>query len=128
MVRSTHMEYFSHLEGAQEEVRLYASELKQLSPQGGKDIDNNEPEKRPGAETLRPVPLSSRYPAGLTAREIQVLRLLVQGLTNKQIAKELVLSPRTINVHVTSIYNKIGVNSRSAATYFACTYRLIDPY
>ncbi|HET8846828.1 MAG TPA: response regulator transcription factor, partial [Ktedonobacteraceae bacterium] len=77
-----------------------------------------------GTKTIQLTSASSKYPSGLTEREVQVLRLIVLGLTNKQIAKELVLSPRTINVHVTSIYNKLGVNSRSAATRFACTYLL----
>jgi predicted ATPase/DNA-binding CsgD family transcriptional regulator len=59
------------------------------------------------------------HPAGLTAREIAVLRLVAQGLTDAQVAEKLVLSPRTVSTHLTSIYGKLQVNSRSAATRFA---------
>jgi predicted ATPase/class 3 adenylate cyclase/DNA-binding CsgD family transcriptional regulator len=58
-------------------------------------------------------------PAGLTAREMEVLQLLAQGLTYAEIAKQLVVSPRTVNRHLSSIYDKLGVNSRSAAMRFA---------
>ncbi len=55
----------------------------------------------------------------LTPRELQVLRLVAQGLTDAQIAEELVISRRTVNAHLTSIYRKINVSSRSAATRYA---------
>jgi predicted ATPase/DNA-binding CsgD family transcriptional regulator len=55
------------------------------------------------------------YPAGLTAREVDVLRLVAQGLTDVKIAQQLVLSPRTVNTHLRSIYAKLGVSTRSAA-------------
>ena len=64
------------------------------------------------------------YPAGLTAREIDVLRLVAAGLTDARIAEMLVLSPRTVNTHLRSIYAKIGVSSRSAATRFALEHKL----
>jgi DNA-binding NarL/FixJ family response regulator len=50
---------------------------------------------------------------------VEVLRLVAQGLTNEQVADQLVMSPRTVNTHLTSIYSKIGVSSRGAATRFA---------
>ena len=65
------------------------------------------------------------YPAGLTTREVEVLRLVAQGMTNEQVAEQLVVSPRTVSTHLTSIYNKLGVNSRSAATRFAVEHQLI---
>ncbi|MFL5652582.1 MAG: protein kinase domain-containing protein [Ktedonobacteraceae bacterium] len=65
------------------------------------------------------------YPAGLTTREVEVLRLVAQGLTDVQIAERLVISRRTINTHLTSIYKKLGVESRAAATRFAMQHRLI---
>jgi DNA-binding CsgD family transcriptional regulator len=64
------------------------------------------------------------YPARLTAREVEVLRLLANGLTDLQIAEKLVLSPRTIHAHISSIYNKLDVNSRSAATRYAIEHHL----
>ena len=64
------------------------------------------------------------YPAGLTAREVEVLHLVAGGLTDVQIAEQLVLSPRTIHAHISSIYNKLGVTSRSAATRYALEHHL----
>jgi len=56
---------------------------------------------------------------GLTARELEVLRLVARGLTDAQVAEELVISPRTVSKHLQSIYGKLQVSSRSAATRFA---------
>ena len=67
---------------------------------------------------------ASTYPAGLTAREVEILRLVAQGLTDVQVAEQLIISPRTVNWHLTSIYSKIGVSSRSAATRFAIEQHL----
>ena len=55
--------------------------------------------------------------AGLTGREVEVLRLLALGLGNSEIADRLVLSPRTVHAHLRSIYDKLGVNSRTAAAH-----------
>jgi predicted ATPase/DNA-binding CsgD family transcriptional regulator len=63
--------------------------------------------------------------AGLTARELEILKLVAQGLTDHQIAETLVLSPRTVNAHLTSIYRKLDVNSRAAATRFAMEKGLV---
>ncbi len=65
------------------------------------------------------------YPDGLTAREVEVLRLVAQGLTDAQIAEQLVISPRTVNNHLTSIYSKIQVSSRAAATRYAMEHQFI---
>jgi len=56
-------------------------------------------------------PPSPRYPDGLTEREVQVLCLVAKGLTDEQIARQLVIAPRTVNTHLTSIYRKIQVSS-----------------
>ena len=64
-------------------------------------------------------------PKGLTAREMEVLRLLADGLTNPQIAERLVVSQPTVNTHVASLFNKLGVNSRSAATRYAVEHHLV---
>jgi predicted ATPase/class 3 adenylate cyclase/DNA-binding NarL/FixJ family response regulator len=65
------------------------------------------------------------YPAGLTEREVDVLRLLAQGLSYAQIAETLVISPRTVNRHLTSIYSKLDVTSRHAAARFAIDHHLV---
>jgi len=67
----------------------------------------------------------SSYPAGLTTREVEVLRLVAQGMTDAQVAEQLIISPRTVTTHLTSIYNKLGINSRVAATRFAAEHRLV---
>jgi DNA-binding CsgD family transcriptional regulator len=61
---------------------------------------------------------------GLTAREIEVLRAVASGKTNKQIAKQLFLSEKTVDRHVSNIFSKIGVSTRAAATAFAFEKRL----
>ncbi len=68
---------------------------------------------------------SPAYPQGLTEREGEVLRLVAQGLTDAQIAEALVISPRTVNAHLRSIYTKLDITSRNAATYFALEHHLI---
>jgi predicted ATPase/DNA-binding CsgD family transcriptional regulator len=60
----------------------------------------------------------------LTAREVEVLRLIAHGLTNAQIADQLVLSPLTISTYVRTIYSKLGIHSRSAATRYALEHDL----
>ena len=68
---------------------------------------------------------AARSAGGLTAREIQVLALVAKGETNKAIAAELVLSERTVERHVSNIFNKLGVSSRAAATAHAYEHQLI---
>ncbi len=68
---------------------------------------------------------SPAYPQGLTEREGEVLRLVAHGLTDAQIAEALVISPRTVNAHLRSIYTKLDITSRNAATYFALEHDLI---
>jgi HD-GYP domain-containing protein (c-di-GMP phosphodiesterase class II) len=63
-------------------------------------------------------------PAGLTAREVEVLRLLARGLATKQIASALVISPKTADSHIQHIYSKVGVSTRAAATVFAMRHGL----
>jgi len=62
---------------------------------------------------------------GLTAREIDVLRLLAVGLTNNQIAARLMISPKTVNIHASSIYKKLEITSRTAATRYAIEHALV---
>jgi len=62
---------------------------------------------------------------GLSARELEVLGLVAEGLTNKQIAEALVLSPNTVIRHVANIFAKLGVNSRAAAVARAAERGLV---
>jgi HD-GYP domain-containing protein (c-di-GMP phosphodiesterase class II) len=64
-------------------------------------------------------------PAGLTQREVEILRLLARGLLNKQIARRLGISPKTVGNHVEHIYAKIDVSSRAAAGLFATEHGLL---
>ena len=64
-------------------------------------------------------------PHGLSARELEVLRHVAAGKTNRQIAEELVVSEHTVARHVQNIFAKLGVSSRSAATAFAFEHRLV---
>jgi len=66
----------------------------------------------------------SEWPAGLTDREVEVIRHLSSGATNRSIAADLVVSERTIDRHVSNIFTKIGVSSRSAATAWAIRHGL----
>jgi HD-GYP domain-containing protein (c-di-GMP phosphodiesterase class II) len=66
-----------------------------------------------------------RVPAELSDRQLEVLRLVAQGLSNRQIAERLVLSSRTAEHHVQDIYLKIGVSSRAAAALFAVEHGLL---
>ena len=68
---------------------------------------------------------ASRDTHGLTRRELQVLRLVAAGETNRGIATELVLSERTVDRHVSNIYAKLGVSSRAAATAYAYERQLV---
>jgi HD-GYP domain-containing protein (c-di-GMP phosphodiesterase class II) len=63
--------------------------------------------------------------AGLTAREVEVLILLARGLSNRQIAERLVITPKTAGNHVEHIYAKIGASSRAAAAMFALQHGLL---
>lgn len=64
-------------------------------------------------------------PAGLTEREIQVLRLIARGHSNRQVAAELIISPKTVGAHIEHIYLKAGVSTRAGAALFAMEHQLL---
>jgi DNA-binding NarL/FixJ family response regulator len=66
-----------------------------------------------------------RAAGGLTAREVEVLTLLATGRTNRAIASELSISEKTVAAHVSNIFTKLGLSSRSAATAYAYTHDLV---
>jgi DNA-binding NarL/FixJ family response regulator len=63
-------------------------------------------------------------PAGLSARELEVLRLLARGLSNREIADQLVISEHTVSRHLQNIFGKLGVGTRAAAGAYAFEHRL----
>jgi DNA-binding NarL/FixJ family response regulator len=71
-------------------------------------------------------PRRRQWPAGLTDREVEVLRVVATGASNRQIAQELVVSEKTVAHHLEHIYNKIGISSRAAAVFFAMEHDLIS--
>jgi HD-GYP domain-containing protein (c-di-GMP phosphodiesterase class II) len=71
------------------------------------------------------VPRRRDWPAGLTTREVEVLRLMAQGLSNKAIAGRLHISPKTAGTHVQHIYEKIDASSRATASLFAVQQGLL---
>lgn len=77
------------------------------------------------AALTRPAP-DPTVTRGLTARELQVLRLVAAGKTNHAIAADLVLADKTVDRHVSNIFAKLGVSSRAAATAYAYQHRLVE--
>jgi HD-GYP domain-containing protein (c-di-GMP phosphodiesterase class II) len=65
-------------------------------------------------------------PAGLSEREVEVLSLVIRGLSNRQMAEVLFVSPKTVDHHIQHIYDKIGVSTRVGATLFALHHGLVD--
>ena len=79
------------------------------------------------AEIERGIPSKPviRAASGLSDREVEVLQLVAKGMTDADIAEALFISPRTIARHLQSVYNTLGVNSRTAATAFAFAHGLV---
>jgi predicted ATPase/DNA-binding CsgD family transcriptional regulator len=111
--------------GEQAFAALWA-EGQQLTPQQALTAEARTPISTSGPKTVSTskLPPLVESPGGLTAREVEVLCLVAMGLSKNQIAEQLVLSPNTVNVHIQSIYGKLGINSRSAATRYAIEHHL----
>ncbi|HKV30466.1 MAG TPA: LuxR C-terminal-related transcriptional regulator [Candidatus Dormibacteraeota bacterium] len=62
---------------------------------------------------------------GLTSREVEILRRVASGLTNRQLAQELGVSTRTVDAHLRSVFAKLDVKSRSAATRYAIEHQIV---
>jgi DNA-binding NarL/FixJ family response regulator len=73
----------------------------------------------------RAAAIAPTWPAGLTDREVEILRLLARGCSRRRIATELVLSEHTVRHHLEHIYDKIGVDTRVAAALFAVEHHLL---
>jgi HD-GYP domain-containing protein (c-di-GMP phosphodiesterase class II)/DNA-binding CsgD family transcriptional regulator len=79
------------------------------------------------AAELAAAPPRREWPAGLTDREVEILRLIARGRSNREVAALLVISPKTVGRHVENVYAKLGVSSRAAAAVFAMQQRLLEP-
>jgi DNA-binding NarL/FixJ family response regulator len=104
-------------EAAASSFRAAAATFEEL----GAGVDARRTADLLGSKGAEPVP------GGLTKREAGVLRLVAAGKSNKDIAAELYLSPRTVAHHLDSIFTKLGVSSRSAATAYAYEHGLAGP-
>jgi DNA-binding NarL/FixJ family response regulator len=71
------------------------------------------------------LPQRTTWPAGLTNREVEVLRLIARGLSHREVAQRLTITPKTAEHHIEHIYNKIGVSARASAALFAMEHDLI---
>ncbi len=76
-------------------------------------------------EEEKPAPSPKKETSGRSERELEILRLVAQGMTDSQVASRLYLSPRTVGQHLRSIYRKLGVPSRAAAAREAVKRSLI---
>ena len=70
-------------------------------------------------------PVRATWPAGLTDREVEVLRLLARGRTRKQIAAKLYISPSTVHTHTLHVYEKTDVSTRAGVALFAMEHDLV---
>jgi serine/threonine protein kinase/DNA-binding CsgD family transcriptional regulator len=95
-----------------EMLRPARQRLEQLGAETGVEVGEES-----GLELTVHLPLTP--PVELTPRELDVIQLLVDGLSNKEIASVLTISPRTVNFHLDNIYTKLGVNSRTEAAITA---------
>jgi DNA-binding NarL/FixJ family response regulator len=99
-----------------------AAELRRLAD-GRLDLDAVRAVLNAAGETPPP---ARGAPAGLSEREIEVLRLMTRGLSNREIGTRLFISGRTTEHHVQHIYTKIGVSTRAAAAMFAMHHDLVE--
>jgi predicted ATPase/DNA-binding CsgD family transcriptional regulator len=96
-----------------------------ISAQESLIIQKSQDGKHPRVPSTSPTKQRFLYPAGLTVREVEVLRLVSQGLTDADVAEQLGISHRTVSTHLATIYNKLGINSRVAAVRFAVENKLV---
>ena len=99
--------------GAQLELEVAHAVFERLGADAGREAE------RSGCSAVR-----TAVPGGLTKRELEVLRLVARGKTNREIAAELVISDNTVARHLNNIFAKLDVSTRAAATAYAFTHDL----
>jgi HD-GYP domain-containing protein (c-di-GMP phosphodiesterase class II)/DNA-binding CsgD family transcriptional regulator len=102
-----------------------AAEIAAMAGAGTLDPDATDAVCAAAGVTSRPRRTSAGRPAGLTEREVEVLRLLARGLTKKQIAKALTIAQGTVHTHTVHIYEKVGASTRAGVALFAMEHGLV---
>jgi DNA-binding NarL/FixJ family response regulator len=107
--------------------RLHTEAGSALCPRALGALDRVLEQGEPGgphgaAQRSRP---PAQWPAGLSDREVEILRLLARGASRREVAQQLVLSEHTVRHHLEHVYNKIGVGTRVAAALFAVEHGLL---
>jgi HD-GYP domain-containing protein (c-di-GMP phosphodiesterase class II) len=104
-----------------------ATELRRLASQGVVDqrATNAVLMAAGHGEPIAPASRREQHPGGLSGREVEVLRLAAKGLTTRQIADRLYISPKTADHHIQHVYTKIGVSTRAAAALWAMQHAVV---
>jgi DNA-binding NarL/FixJ family response regulator len=110
--------------GANERTREKLAEARALYAEFGNEIEVRRMDPALRRHTRERPAQRHPLPAGLSAREVEVLRRVAAGRSNREIAAELVLSEKTVENHLTRIYAKIGAENRAAAAAFAIRHGL----
>nr|HET6903126.1 tetratricopeptide repeat protein [Ktedonobacteraceae bacterium] len=134
--RSTSLPQVMHIRDEQAQITARSSlgekvfaaaweEGQSMTPQQALAAQEPMPITKPGITEPAIAPVKTRFPNQLTRREMEVLRLVAEGLTDAQVAQKLVLSPGTVSWYVRAICSKLGVSSRTAATRVAIEQKLL---
>jgi DNA-binding CsgD family transcriptional regulator len=110
--------------GARERAREKLTEARALYAEFGNEAEVRRIDQALRRHTRERPAQRHPLPAGLSAREVEVLRLVAAGRSNREIAAELILSEKTVENHLTRIYGKIGAENRAAAAAFAIRHGL----
>jgi HD-GYP domain-containing protein (c-di-GMP phosphodiesterase class II) len=105
-----------------------ATELRRLASEGVLERSTADAVLRAAGhgEAAAPAPRRVEHPGGLSGREVEVLALAARGLTTRQIAERLYISPKTTDHHIQHVYTKIGVSTRAAAALWAMQHELVS--
>jgi HD-GYP domain-containing protein (c-di-GMP phosphodiesterase class II)/DNA-binding CsgD family transcriptional regulator len=104
-----------------------ADEVERMIRSGALDVEAASAVCEAAGVALRRGRASAPWPAELTGREVDVLRLLARGLSKKAIAATLVIAPGTVHTHTVHIYEKLGVSTRAGVALFAMEHGLVRP-